>query len=376
MDLSLREAGTDRLLANQGATGSFLSKSCRTGPVLCKKLVLDTRSENHSTNATSGCSWSRSLLMVNVLVTGGAGYVGSVCCAELLRLGHSVTVVDDLSTGFKDALPAKAGFVKMDIGDRRGMMSLAGDMKFDVVFHFAAKALIPESVRNPGFFFEQNVASSITMLEALRSAGIKNFVFSSSAAVYGTPAQTPIHEDSPKNPVNSYGETKLMLERALEWYAKAYGWSAIAFRYFNAAGATPELGERHDPETHIIPLLLLAATGEREHFTIYGEDYDTPDGTCLRDYVHVLDIAQGHICALQKLNQPGMRAFNIGLGTSYSVREVCKAAAEVTGRTIPLCISARREGDPAVLCASPKRIMQELDWKPEHSSLRGIIESA
>ena len=314
--------------------------------------------------------------MVNVLVTGGAGYVGSVCCAELLRLGHSVTVVDDLSTGFKDALPAKAGFVKMDIGDRRGMMSLAGDMKFDVVFHFAAKALIPESVRNPGFFFEQNVASSITMLEALRSAGIKNFVFSSSAAVYGTPAQTPIHEDSPKNPVNSYGETKLMLERALEWYAKAYGWSAIAFRYFNAAGATPELGERHDPETHIIPLLLLAATGEREHFTIYGEDYDTPDGTCLRDYVHVLDIAQGHICALQKLNQPGMRAFNIGLGTSYSVRQIWREAEKATGRSISIRIGSRREGDPPVLCASPTRLMQELNWKPVHSSLQEILGSA
>src|SRR5262249_34880593 len=163
----------------------------------------------------------------NVLVTGGAGYVGSVCCAELLRLGHSVTVVDDLSTGFRDAVPAEAGFVQMDIGDRRGLLSLAGDSKFDAVFHFAAKALIPESVRNPGLFFEQNVAFGITMLEVLRSAGIRNFIFSSSAAVYGIPAQAPIDEDSPKNPVNSYGETKLTLERVLEWYARAYGWSVI-----------------------------------------------------------------------------------------------------------------------------------------------------
>lgn len=314
--------------------------------------------------------------MANVLVTGGAGYVGSVCCAELLRLGHSVTVVDDLSTGFKDAVPAKAGFVQMDIGDRPGLMSLAGDIKFDVVFHFAAKALIPESVRNPGFFFEQNVASSITMLEALRSAGIRNFVFSSSAAVYGTPTKAPIDEDSPKNPVNSYGETKLMLERALEWYARAYGWSVIAFRYFNAAGATPELGERHDPETHIIPLLLQAAAGERDSFTIYGEDYDTPDGTCLRDYVHVLDIAQGHICALQRLNQPGMRAFNIGLGTNYSVRQICREAEKATGRSISVGIGPRRAGDPPVLCASPRRLMQELNWKPAHSSLPEILGSA
>lgn len=314
--------------------------------------------------------------MANVLVTGGAGYVGSVCSAELLRLGHSVTVVDDLSTGFKDAVPAKAGFVQMDIGDVRRIKSLAGDLKFDVVFHFAAKALIPESVRNPGFFFEQNVASSITMLEAMRSVGLKNLVFSSSAAVYGTPAQTPIDEDCPKNPVNSYGETKLMLERVLDWYTKAYSWSVIAFRYFNAAGATPELGERHDPETHIIPLLLQAAAGERDSFTIYGDDYDTPDGTCLRDYVHVLDIAQGHISALQKLNQPGMRAFNIGLGTNYSVRQICQEAERVTGRSISVRIGPRRAGDPPVLCASPRRLMQELNWKPAHSSLQEIIGSA
>jgi UDP-glucose 4-epimerase len=314
--------------------------------------------------------------MANVLVTGGAGYVGSVCCAELLRLGHSVTVVDDLSTGFKDAVPAKAAFVQMDIADRRGLMGLAGDLKFDVVFHFAAKALIPESVRNPGLFFEQNVASSITMLEGLRSVGVKNFVFSSSAAVYGTPSQTPIEEDSPKNPVNSYGETKLMLERVLAWYAKAYSWSVIAFRYFNAAGATRELGERHDPETHIIPLLLQAAAGERDSFTIYGDDYETPDGTCLRDYVHVLDIAQAHVCALQKLNQPGMQAFNIGLGTSYSVRQICREAEKVSGRSISIRVGPRRAGDPSVLCASPSRLMQDLHWKPEHSSLQEILGSA
>jgi UDP-glucose 4-epimerase len=166
------------------------------------------------------------------------------------------------------------------------------------------------------------------------------------------------------------------LERALEWYAKAYGWNVIAFRYFNAAGATPELGERHDPETHIIPLLLQAAAGERDHFTIHGDDYDTPDGTCLRDYVHVLDIAQGHICALQKLNQPGMRAFNIGLGTSYSVRQICLEAEKATGRSISVRIGPRRAGDPPVLCASPRRLIQELNWKPEHSSLQEILGSA
>ena len=314
--------------------------------------------------------------MANVLVTGGAGYVGSVCCAELLRKGHSVTVVDDLSTGCREAVPSRAAFFQIDIGNRSAMQSLVSHIQFDAVFHFAAKALIPESVNNPGIFFHHNVASGIVMLEVLREAGIKNLVFSSSAAVYGTPERVPIDEDDPKRPVNSYGETKLMFERILEWYSRAYGWSVTALRYFDASGATAELGERHDPETHIIPLLLQTASGDRKVFNIYGDEYDTPDGTCLRDYVHVLDIASAHICALQNLNKPGMRAYNIGLGRSYSVREVCNAAAEVTGRTIALRISARREGDPAVLCASPKRIMDDLGWNPEHSSLQEIINSA
>jgi UDP-glucose 4-epimerase len=221
-----------------------------------------------------------------------------------------------------------------------------------------------------------NVASGSAMLEVLRASCIRNFVFSSAAAVYGEVKAAFVDEDAPKKPVNSYGETKLMFEQVLRWYASAYGWSVFAFRYFSAAGATPQLGERHEPETHIIPLLLQVAAGEREYFRIYGDDYDTPDGTCLRDYVHVLDIADAHIRALSKLNEPGMRAYNIGLGKSYSVREVCDSVARVTGRPIPLRISARREGDPAVLCASPKRIMSELGWKPEHSSLHEILESA
>lgn len=314
--------------------------------------------------------------MQNVLVTGGAGYVGSVCCAELLRLGHSVTVVDDLSTGFRDAVPAGATFSQLDLGDRSAFQSLVKKNRFDVVFHFAAKALVAESVSDPGIFFQRNVASSITMLEVLREAQIRNFVFSSSAAVYGVPEKTPIDEDDPKNPVNSYGETKLMLERALDWYARAYGWSVIALRYFNAAGATAKLGERHQPETHIIPLLLEAAAGERKVFSIFGDDYPTPDGTCLRDYVHVLDIASAHICALERMNQPGMRAYNIGLGESYSVQAVCRAVEKVVGHAVPTRIEKRRPGDPAVLCASPARIMQELHWKPQHSSLEEIISSA
>lgn len=314
--------------------------------------------------------------MANVLVTGGAGYVGSVCCAELLRRGHSVTVVDDLSTGFRDAVPAGAAFFQIDIGNWAGLQTLLQHIRFDAVFHFAAKALVPESVSNPGLFFERNVSASIILLEALREAQVRNFVFSSSAAVYGMPERVPIEEGDPKSPVNSYGETKLMLERALEWYVQAYGWSVTALRYFNAAGATAESGERHDPETHIIPLLLQVASGERRFFSIYGDDYDTPDGTCLRDYVHVLDIAGAHILALNKMNQPGMRCYNIGLGQSYSVRQVCDAVQKVVGQNLTIRIEHRRPGDPAVLCASPARIMRELGWKPGHSSLEEIISSA
>jgi UDP-glucose 4-epimerase len=314
--------------------------------------------------------------MSNVLVTGGAGYVGSVCCAELLKLGHSVTVVDDLSTGFKRSVPDGAAFFQMDIGDRVALESVVRDKKIDAVFHFAAKALIAESMSNPGYFFEQNVSAGITMLEVLRKTGIKKFVFSSSSSVYGISEKIPIEEDDPKNPINAYGESKLMFERVLEWYARAYGWSVIAFRYFNAAGGTDDRGENHDPETHVIPLLLQAAVGERDGFSINGDDYPTPDGTCVRDYVHVLDIAHGHICALKKMDQPGMRAYNIGLGTAYSVRQLCDAVEKEVGHKLPISVTTRREGDPPVLCAKPKRIMAELGWKPEHSSLDEIISSA
>lgn len=314
--------------------------------------------------------------MANILVTGGAGYVGSVCCSELLRQGHSVTVMDNLSTGFRDAVPARAAFHELDIGDRAGLAALIAKSRFDVVFHFAARATIPESMSNPGIFFQQNVASSIVLLETLRDAGIRNFVFSSSAAVYGIPEHIPIEEESVKKPVNSYGETKLILEQTLEWYARAYNWTVFAFRYFNAAGATDDLGERHSPETHAIPLVLQAAAGERESFTIYGEDYDTPDGTCLRDYVHVLDIAQAHIAAITKLNQPGMCSYNIGLGETYSVRQIVETSERVVGKTIPVRIGERRAGDPPVLCARPERIMKELGWRPQHSALEEIIGSA
>jgi UDP-glucose 4-epimerase len=314
--------------------------------------------------------------MANVLVTGGAGYVGSVCAAELLRQGHSVTVVDDLSTGFRDAVPRGAEFVEMSIGNGPAMYDLAVRGSFDAVFHFAAKALIPESVTDPGVFFQRNVAAGITMLEALRAAGVRNTVFSSAAAIYGVTGRGPVDEDAPKQPLNSYGESKLIFEQVLRWYASAYGWSVFAFRYFSAAGATGEHGERHEPETHLIPVVLDAAVGERDDvFTIYGDDYETPDGTCLRDFVHVLDIARAHIMALEQMT-PGMRCYNIGTGTSYSVRQVVNEAERITRRKIEARIAGRRPGDPGTLYANPRRIMEELGWRPEHSSLEEILQSA
>lgn len=314
--------------------------------------------------------------MARILVTGGAGYVGSVCCLCLLERGHQVTVVDDLSTGHAAAVPQEATLHQLDIGDRSAIAKLLASYRFDAVFHFAAKALIPESVSNPGWFYDSNVASGIALLEMVRAAGVKRFVFSSSAAVYGNPLTTPIDEDHPKNPVNSYGETKLALERALYWYACAYGWTVVAFRYFNACGGAITIGEDHVPETHIIPLLLQAAAGDRPFFEIYGSDYPTPDGTCLRDYVHVLDIAEAHMLALQVPAAPAFSAYNIGTGTSYSVRQICDAVEKELGVTLAVKMGSRRPGDPAVLCAKPQKLMQELSWRPRSSDLSTIVRTA
>ena len=314
--------------------------------------------------------------MANVLVAGGAGYIGSVCCEELLRTGHSVTVVDNFSTGFREAIPPGVNIYEGDIADTEAMRFLFSETEFDAVFHFAAKALVAESVSNPGVFFQQNVAGGISFLEAVRAAGITKLVFSSSAAVYGAPQRVPIGEDDAKNPTNSYGETKLMLERALQWYASAYGWSVVALRYFNAAGATETAGERHEPESHIIPLLLQAAAGERDFFTLYGDDYDTPDGTCVRDYVHVRDIATAHLLALNGMRTPGLIAYNIGYGRGYSVREVIGAVEEIASAKVPLRVGPRRAGDPPVLCADPTKLKRDLGWEPLHNGISTIIESA
>ena len=314
--------------------------------------------------------------MSKILVTGGAGFVGSICCSRLLLEGHEVVVIDDLSTGHARAVPEGADFWPIDIGDREAVADLLSAHKFDAAFHFAAKALIPESVANPGVFFDRNLACGIALLEALRAAGVRRFIFSSSAAVYGSPNTLPIQEDDPKNPVNSYGETKLAFERVLRWYASAYDWTVFAFRYFNACGAAGDIGEDHRPETHIIPLLLQTAAGERPHFEIYGSDYPTPDGTCLRDYVHVLDIADAHLLALSAPQRTGMTAYNIGTGVRHSVLDVCRTVEEVTGRRLSLRNAPRRAGDPAILCASPAKLKQELGWRPRFSELKEIVSTA
>ena len=311
-----------------------------------------------------------------ILLTGGAGYVGSVCALELLRQQHEVVIVDDLSAGHRDALPPGVTFYQIDIGDASVLRSVFGRHSIDAVFHFAGKALIPESVTDPAIFYRVNVSAGLVLLDMMREFGVTNFVFSSTAAVYGNATEVPIREDQPKEPVNSYGETKLAFERALQWYCRAYGFSACAFRYFNASGAVDRCGEMHDPETHIIPLIYEAAAGEREHFTIFGDDYDTSDGTCVRDFVHVLDIAEAHILALWHMAPFTFRAFNIGTGTSYSVRQICRLATQVVGREIPVKIGPRRSGDPAVLCADPRRLMTEFGWKPKHSDVMNILTSA
>jgi UDP-glucose 4-epimerase len=314
--------------------------------------------------------------MGSILVTGGAGYIGSACCRQLIQKGYRVIIVDNLSTGHSEAVPSGASLHRIDIGDCTSLARILATSDIDAVFHFAAKALIPESVTNPGVFFDVNVARSVAMLETLRSHGVRKFVFSSTAAVYGTPTLVPIPEDHGKDPINSYGESKLVFERILQWYARAYGWGVVAFRYFNASGGASDWGERHEPETHIIPLLLQTASGRRPNFEMYGTDYPTPDGTCLRDYVHVVDIAEAHTLSLQKMDGPGFHAYNIGTGKSHSVKEICDAAERITKQKIRVRAGQRRPGDPSVLCASPKKLIDEFCWTPKHSDLDDIIAGA
>ena len=321
---------------------------------------------------------------MRVLVTGGAGYIGSVVVEELQAAGaERVVVLDDLSKGHRAAVPTGIALVEGGIGDRRLVAQVCRGEKVDAVIHMAASSLVPESVRDPARYYANNVTASLALLDGLRDAGVSRFVLSSTAAVYGEPEAWPITEDFPARPTNPYGETKLALERALGSYAAAYGFSYASLRYFNAAGATEHSGEDHDPETHLIPIVLAAARGERDAVSIFGDDYPTADGTCVRDYVHVSDLARAHVLALRALPEraaagaPGSgRVYNLGTGSGYSVQQVIAVAEEVTGRKVPTRRAPRRPGDPAVLVASPEKIRRELGWQPEKQDLRTIVADA
>jgi UDP-glucose 4-epimerase len=313
---------------------------------------------------------------MNILVTGGAGYVGSVCAAELLRNKHQVITYDNLSAGLRRSALPGITFVKGDIADHEKLDRLCRRHRIEVVMHFAGSILVGESVRNPRLYYQNNVSATLVLLDVMVARGIKNIVFSSSAAVYGEPKAVPITEDHPTSPINAYGETKLVIERALAWYQRAYGLNCVALRYFNAAGAVGALGENHHPETHLIPRILGAALDSHQTFHIYGDDYPTPDGTCVRDFVHVLDIARAHILAMRKLPKLRFGIYNIGHGRGYSIREVLRTVEEVTGIKVAAVIAARRSGDPAVLLASPAKIQRELGWRPRASNLRSIVRSA
>jgi UDP-glucose 4-epimerase len=313
---------------------------------------------------------------MNILVTGGAGYVGSVCAAELVKQGHCVVAYDNLSAGHRQAVVGHVQLVRGDIADREKLNRVCKKHQIQAVMHFAASALVEESVRNPRLFYCNNVSGTLSLLEVLAELKIRKLIFSSSAAVYGEPKSVPIREDHPVCPINPYGETKLVIERALAWYHRAYGINSAALRYFNAAGATQDLGEDHRPETHLLPRLLAAASDPKGSFEIYGDDYPTSDGTCIRDFVHVLDIAQAHILALDSLPKLGLRIYNVGLGRGYSIRRVVKAVQEFTGRELDVRRGRRRPGDPAVLVASARKLRRELKWEPRHSNLKSIIQSA
>jgi UDP-glucose 4-epimerase len=315
---------------------------------------------------------------VRVAVTGGAGYIGSVVTEVLASDGHDVLVLDNLVKGHRDAVIPDAQFVEIDLADRRGLTSALALFRADAVIHMAAYSLVGESMAHPGKYYENNVVTGLSLLESMRQAGVGRLVFSSTAAVYGEPARQPIEESDATEPTNPYGETKLAFERALRWYAGAYGLSSISLRYFNAAGATMRNGERHDPETHLIPLVLRTAAGRLPYITIFGDDYPTHDGTCVRDYIHVDDLARAHVLALAPLAEPGMcRAYNLGCGgRGYSVHEVVETARRVTGRPIAAQLTARRLGDPATLVAHSERISRDLGWTPVHQQLETIVASA
>jgi len=314
---------------------------------------------------------------MNVLVTGGAGYIGSVVAGQLVSAGHRVTVVDDLSRGHREAVPAGAELVVADLADRDRLHALFREKGFGATLHFAAFIEAGESMKSPETFFRNNTANALTVLEAMLAHGVKRFVFSSTAALYGNPARTPIEEDDTLQPTNAYGESKLLVERMLAWFNRIHGLRYASLRYFNAAGAaSPRHGEAHQPETHLIPRLMLVALGRQSHSEVFGTDYPTPDGTCVRDYVHVSDLADAHLLALDALENSDRLIYNLGSGKGFSVREVVEGVRRVTGQPVPVKELPRRPGDPAVLIASAEKIRRELKWTPKFPDLDTILKSA
>ena len=313
---------------------------------------------------------------MNLLVTGGAGYIGGTVATILMQAGHRVTILDNLCHSKRNEVPTGAEFVHADIADRPLVESLLRELKPDGVLHFAALIEAGDSMRVPEVYFRNNTASTLALLEAMHATGIKKLVFSSTAAVYGEPRSVPIEETAPLDPTNAYGESKLLVEYMLKWFHQIHGLRYASLRYFNVAGALPHRGEAHEPESHIIPLILDVALGRREKIFIFGEDYDTPDGTCIRDYIHVRDLADAHILALTALDTRDKMILNLGNGSGFSVKEVVESARRVTGHAIPVELKPRRLGDPARLVASSEKAKVELDWKPQIPEIDEILQSA
>jgi UDP-glucose-4-epimerase GalE len=314
---------------------------------------------------------------MRILVTGGAGYIGSHAVRLFLARGHDIWVYDNLSEGHRRAVPAD----RLIVGDLSEVPRLDHALvlhRIEAVVHFAAFAYVGESVRDPGKYYQNNLVNTLGLMECMRRNGVGRFVFSSTCATYGVPTRVPITEEEPQRPINPYGAGKLAVERALADYAAAYGWGYAALRYFNAAGASPDgtIGEDHDPETHLIPLVLQVALGRRPHIEVFGTDYPTPDGTCIRDYIHVDDLAEAHLLALEAL-QPGKGlCYNLGTGRGYSVREVIRTAEEVTGKGVAVKEGPRRPGDPPALVAASEKVQRELGWRPRYAELRPVVETA
>jgi UDP-glucose 4-epimerase len=312
---------------------------------------------------------------MKVLVTGGAGYIGSVAVEQLIRAGHSVAVLDNLSQGHREAVHPQAAFFEADLAEPALVEAAFREQQPDAVMHFASYTLVGESMKEPFLYLGENVTNALNLLRATVEHGVRRFILSSTANLFDAPERIPIAETEAIVPGSPYGESKHIIERLLHWLDRIHGLRYAALRYFNAAGATEERGEDHDPEYHLIPIVLQVALGQRDSVTVFGEDYDTPDGTCVRDYIHVADLAQAHILALEALDR-GSRRYNLGNGQGFSVRQVIETARQVTGHAIPARIGPRRPGDPATLVAGSQKIRDELGWKPQYPELRDIIETA